>query len=208
MATYMEKHQNKMRQEKKFIINNSNVISFEKELILNNFKVGHLPNLVNNIYFEDNFFSSTIENIEGNNVRSKHRIRWYNNQKEFTLEEKIKLSSSGIKKREKINCKNLEEAINIVERKINKKAIIQNSYFRKYYINENIRVTIDLNLKFFIPKTNSFKFFDKSIIEIKFDTKDITEIESFIKKNGLKLTKNSKFLQGITYFKLYNNSNI
>ena len=58
MATYMEKHQNKMRQEKKFIINNSNVISFEKELILNNFKVGHLPNLVNNIYFEDNFLRS------------------------------------------------------------------------------------------------------------------------------------------------------
>jgi hypothetical protein len=197
----MENHQSSktLRQEKKYIFSLKDINKFEKNINKLGFKINHLPNVVNNIYFEDYKFTSAIENIEGNTLRSKYRIRWYNEEKKFQLEQKIKRSSSGYKKKKKLNSKNLGSAIEEVSIFLNKKPIIQNSYFRKYYLKNKMRITIDTNLKFNLPFTSNFKSFDKSIVEIKYDTQEIFDLSSII-NNYTQLTKFSKYLEGLKTF--------
>ena len=198
----MEKLQNNiiLRQEKKYIFKIDEVYEFEKKIIKLGFKLKHLPNIVNNIYFEDYSMSSAIENIEGDKNRSKHRIRWYNeNESKITLEKKIKISSSGTKEKTILESDNFQEAILEAEKLINKKAIIQNSYFRKYYQKENIRITIDKDLKFKLPKTNSIKIFKDAIVEIKYNTKDNFNVSKLL-NNYSQLTKFSKYLEGLKLF--------
>jgi hypothetical protein len=202
MEKYMENHQNKviLRQEKKYLFKTQDVISFEKTIVKRGFKLNHLPNIVNNIYFEDIKLSSAIENVEGDEMRSKHRIRWYNdNLSKIILERKIKFSSSGTKEKIILKSKDYITAINEAEGLTNKKAIIQNSYFRKYYLKENIRITIDTNLKFKLPKTSNFKIFNGVIVEIKYNTKDDFNVSTLI-NNYSQLGKFSKYLEGLKKF--------
>ena len=202
MENCMENHQNNvtLRQEKKYFFKIHEIIDFEKTIIKRGFKLNHLPNIVNNIYFDDIQKSSAIENVEGDQTRSKHRIRWYNdNESKITLERKIKLSSSGKKEKIIIEVKDSNTAIIEAERLTGKKAIIQNSYFRKYYLKENIRITIDTDLKFKLPKTNNFKIFKGAIVEIKYNTNDNYNVSTLI-NNYSQLGKFSKYLEGLKQF--------
>ena len=197
----MEKHRNKikLRQEKKYLISRHKINYFERQIINYGFKINHLPNIVNNIYFDDDQMSSAWENIEGEEMREKFRIRWYNSDNKFVLEKKIKLSSSGYKKKTKLESNDYKSAIKEVSSLINKKPTIRNSYHRKYYIKKDVRITIDTDLKFYLPLTNSFKSFSKSIVEIKYDT---TNIQDILEKISVEtqLTKFSKYLQGVKAF--------
>lgn len=163
--------------------------------------MNHEHNLVNNIYFDDKFISSAYEGIEGNSKREKKRIRWYNNRKEYVLESKIKFSLSGYKNRELLASKSLSNAIKEAEMICKKTPIIQNSYFRRYYFKENVRLTIDSSLKFCLPESENFKSFKKNIIEIKYNTADIQFLDS-ITNEYLNLTKFSKYITGLRYFDL------
>ena len=111
---------------------------------------------------------------------------------------KIKLSSSGYKKKIKLK-RDCKSAITEVSNMINKKAVIRNSYHRKYYVKKDVRITIDTDLKFYLPETNSFKLYPKSIVEIKYNTSNIQEILDEISVDT-QLTKFSKYLQGVKAF--------
>lgn len=202
MEKFMGNHQNNviLRQEKKYFFKIHEIIDFEKIIIKLGFKLNHLPNTVNNIYFDDIQKSSAIENIEGEEMRSKHRIRWYNdNESKIVLEKKIKFSSSGTKERIILKSKDSNKSIIEAERLTGKKAIIQNSYFRKYYLKGNIRITIDTDLKFKLPKTNNFKIFKGVIVEIKYNTSDDLNVSKLI-NNYSQLGKFSKYLEGLKQF--------
>ena len=80
-----------------------------------------------------------------------------------------------------------------------KVAIIQNSYFRKYYLKGNIRITIDTDLKFKLPKTNNYKIFKGVIVEIKYNTSDDLNVSKLI-NNYSQLGKFSKYLEGLKQF--------
>ena len=201
MENYMENHQNNFRQEKKYILYQSQVNEFERNLIQNGFKLNHLSNIINNIYFDTSKKNSMQENINGDNLRSKHRIRWYDGSNRFVLEEKIKLSSSGFKKRIKLKASSVKKAIKESEILTKKKAVIQNSYLRQYYIKNGIRVTIDRKLNFKIPLTINSKYYPNIIVEIKFDT-GMNYNPQEILVSGMKLTKFSKFLEGLTAFEI------
>jgi hypothetical protein len=82
-----------------------------------------------------------------------------------------------------------------------KKAVIQNSYLRQYYIKNGIRVTIDRKLKFKIPLTINSKYYPNIVVEVKFDTY-INYNPKEILVSGMKLTKFSKFLEGLTVFEI------
>lgn len=198
---YMENHQNNFRQEKKYILRQSQVNKFERNLIQNGFKLNHLSNIINNIYFDTSKMNSMHENINGDNLRSKHRIRWYDGSNKFVLEEKIKLSSSGFKKRINLKASSIKKAIKESEILTGKKAVIQNSYLRQYYIKNGIRVTIDRKLNFKIPLTINSKCYPNIIVEVKFDTY-INFNPKEILVSGMKLTKFSKFLEGLTVFEI------
>jgi SPX domain protein involved in polyphosphate accumulation len=199
----MVNHQNSslLRQEKKYILTLHKVNSFEKSIILKGFKINHLPNIVNNIYFDNFSFSSMNENIEGEMNRSKYRIRWYNNENKFVLENKLKISSSGKKEKTKLKSLSVAESVKEVQKLINKNPVIQNSYTRKYFINNNIRITIDFNINFNLPGTENFKSYKHAIVEIKFPTEN--QFDSSFKNimtNYSQLTKFSKYLRGLREF--------
>jgi hypothetical protein len=205
MEKFMENRQikNSLRQEKKYILSMYETSNLERKIISDGFQINHLPNHINNIYLEDYFKSSALENVEGDSKREKHRIRWYNNEKKFTLETKIKLSSSGKKNKFFLKSNNLKEACEESEKITNKKIIIQNSYFRKYYHFNGIRITIDQSLRFKLPNTETWKFHKSDILEIKFDTINNFNISKYV-NNFSQLTKFSKYLQGLKQFNLLN----
>lgn len=197
----MENPQNKidLRQENKYLISLSKINIFEKKIINLGFKLNHLPNIINNIYFDNNLMKSALENIEGDEKRAKYRIRWYNNDDNFVLEKKIKLSSSGYKEKESLLSKDYRSAIFEVTELIKQNPVIKNSYFRKYYIKEDIRITIDTELKFYLPTSETFKSYFNSIVEIKYST---NKIHNLFDKLDIEtqLTKFSKYITGLEAF--------
>jgi len=191
-----------MRQEKKFIFQRNEILAFERHLIRNGFRCAHLPNYVNNIYLEGKLLESAMENIEGDSLRVKHRIRWYNdNVDTFVLEAKIKKSSSGYKESNQLISCDLEDAINEAQIATRKRAIIQNRYFRKYYTKGKIRVTIDSDLSFNRPNQERLKHFRGCIVEIKFNTSDMHN-SSELMIGFSQLSKFSKYLHGLEVFNL------
>ena len=192
----MEKPQNRKRQEKKYVISNSTANRLEKHLTLLGFYIHHKSNVVNNVYLDDQKFNSMNENINGDAVRSKYRIRWYDHDNEFILEEKIKQSSSGSKKKQKLVAADLNEAIHMACVITKKYPVIQNSYIRRYYIKDKTRVTLDRDLKFKIPLTESSKNFNKVIVEVKYDTSVMFNTEEYLVRE-MQLTKFSKYLEGL-----------
>jgi hypothetical protein len=192
----MEKPQNRKRQEKKYIISNSAANKLEKHLTSLGFYIHHKTNVVNNVYLDDQKFNSMKENINGDEVRSKYRIRWYDYENEFTLEEKIKQSSSGSKKKQKLVATDLNEAIHMACVITKKYPVIQNSYIRRYYIKGKTRITLDRDLKFKIPLAESSKNFNKVIVEVKYDTSVMFNTEDYLIRE-MQLTKFSKYLEGL-----------
>ena len=103
MEKHMAKHLNKtLRQEKKYVFKKRDLNRVELKLISLGFRVNHAPNLLNNIYFDNSHISAATESVEGDAIRTKFRLRWYNETPKFVLESKVKLSSSGFKDRKQL----------------------------------------------------------------------------------------------------------
>jgi len=186
-----------MRQEKKYIIPTFKTQLFKKTIINLGFQVHHKYNLINNIYFDDLNMSSAYENIEGDLFRSKYRIRWYGiNDEKYTLEKKQKFSSSGIKEKIRLSATNIADAILETENRTNLNAIIANAYYREYFIREGVRITIDSNLKFKVPKGKTSMNYPNNIVEIKYDTEALPDLDNIISQLT-PLTKFSKYLTGL-----------
>jgi len=186
-----------MRQEKKYLLRSFEILQVEKKLMKLGFRIKHLPNIVNNIYFDDRDNKSAIENIEGDNIRSKFRLRWYNEENKFKLEEKIKYSSSGKKNVTDLNSNNVYDAILEIKSLLPSYfPVVQNKYHRKYFEFEELRVTIDTRLIFNKPFEDRVIYSDKNIMEIKYET----EIDNLLKEVfefTPQLTKFSKYLEGL-----------
>ena len=198
----MEKHLNKnLRQEKKYIFPRGQLNNVEHKLISSGFKLNHAHNNVNNIYFDNYLASGAIESVEGDAVRKKYRLRWYNKSNSFILESKIRLSSSGYKNKKQIKSSSLNDAVKEAEFITKRQSIIQNSYYRRYYIKNNVRVTLDNNLKFSIPLSNVYKNSKHCVMEVKYKTEFISLFNE-LNQNHFQLTKFSKYLEGLKAFSL------
>ena len=197
MEKYMERLLNKnLRQEKKYTFQRGQLNNVEHKLISSGFKLNHAHNYVHNIYFDNYLISAASESVEGDAIRKKYRLRWYNENNKFVLESKVKLSSSGYKIKEQINSATLNDAVKEVEFITKKPAIIQNSYHRRYYIKNNVRVTLDDNLKFSLPLSNVYKNSKHCVMEVKYKTEFISLFNE-LNHNHFQLTKFSKYLEGL-----------
>ena len=184
-----------MRQEKKYLLNYSTISNFENFILSSGYRVAHNLNVINNIYYDNSNFNSLIENINGDMCRSKFRLRWYNNTDKYILEEKCKVSSSGFKKRHKLKSITTNDALNEAKSKIGLIPVVQNIYLRRYYINNNIRITVDTNLKYSYPLIENFILSPHVVVEIKYDTCYTPNI-SLITDKLPQLTKFSKYVDG------------
>jgi len=198
----MERLLNKnLRQEKKYTFQRGQLNNVEHKLISSGFKLNHAHNYVHNIYFDNYLISAASESVEGDAIRKKYRLRWYNENNKFVLESKVKLSSSGYKIKEQINSATLNDAVKEVEFITKKPAIIQNSYHRRYYIKNNVRVTLDDNLKFSLPLSNVYKNSKHCVMEVKYKTEFISLFNE-LNHNHFQLTKFSKYLEGLKCFNI------
>ena len=215
------------RYERKFAVENMSHKEAEISILTNKalFKEIYHGRQVNNIYFDNIFFSAYRSNIEGLSNRKKYRIRWYGDLFgeviEPVLEAKIKNSVLGTKYKYKINNFKVTQKLDskLLSKVLEKSDIpedifyeisalepsLLNSYFRSYYIsaNKNYRITIDQQLKYyyigpginFILPKNSQKGI---IIEIKYSVKDDDEVQMITNQFPFRLTRNSKYVQGLS----------
>ena len=103
MEKLMGRHLNKnLRQEKKYTFTRGQLNNVEHKLISSGFKLNHAHNYVHNIYFDNYLTSGASESVEGDAIRKKYRLRWYNENNSFVLESKVRLSSSGYKNKKQI----------------------------------------------------------------------------------------------------------
>ena len=217
------------RYERKFIVPKAledNIIY----LILDN--PGHFSEIykerqINNIYLDTLDYNFLKDNINGNAIRKKVRIRWYGNlygNVKPTLEIKIKSGLVGTKKLFQLPQIKINQYINIKEfRKTLKLSDIPknilsevmlldftllNSYSRKYFLSscKKIRLTYDSNLYYFNIKNynniNLYSIKDNSnIIELKYDRKVEHVISSVTNSFPFRMSRNSKYVNGFNLIK-------
>ncbi len=164
------------RIEQKYGVDFRQIDKIYSWLSLNKFKVLYSPRLINSVYFDNKNLSSYKDSEEGVTPRKKIRIRTYNKDffsgKDFFLEEKINSVEGRFKKSKKINDtrKKYQNGIfdnfyGLVSPKVN---II---YMREYFIKNNLRITLDKNIKNYLLNEikNKMSLFNSSeiIMEIK-----------------------------------------
>ena len=84
------------RFERKWIYYSNNILSLISSLVRSKlfFRYQFPKRKVNSIYFDDNYYSSVIENLSGINKKTKLRLRWYGDKSrivdpKFELKKKI-----------------------------------------------------------------------------------------------------------------------
>ncbi len=180
---------------------------------------------VNNIYFDSLGLNSYYDNVEGQERRTKVRIRWYGEMfgdiKDPVLEYKIKTGLLGKKESfvlksfvldtgfEKERIENAISAENLPEHVrielISLKPVLLNCYKRKYFLSadKNFRITIDHHLVFhkisYLENTFANRSVDHrtTILELKYDSSLETEAGDVTTYLPFSLTKSSKYLQGL-----------
>ena len=207
----MESQVNNYRSELKYIFRSSEYSLVKNQIVNYGFEKAHDYNIVNNIYFDSNL-ESLKDNIEGESLRTKYRIRWYNDYNgKCIFENKSKIGNSGTKTRTSIGIKNIYDIIDINNNiksiiNINKfKPNIQNRYFREYFVHNSIRITLDSDIKYSRYGEKNFNVSErKNIMEVKFDNHKSHDLDFLNKIIYLKLDKYSKYSNALKLLNIFN----
>lgn len=227
MSQLTSNQSEELRHERKFLISDYSGKEVEQVIKYNPacFTEIYHPRTINNIYFDSLGFNSYYGNVDGERDRVKARIRWYG--KLFgqvdkpILEFKIKRGLLGKKdfyplshfvldksfsKQHFVMLLNSESVpTDIKNDMLAMQPTLLNSYVRKYFISadKKFRLTIDTNLQFYRISNNQNVFIHsvvdhKSVVlELKYDSQYENEAKEIGSALPFKLTKNSKYLQGI-----------
>lgn len=180
---------------------------------------------VNNIYFDDEFYSSYKSNIFGDSSRIKYRFRWYGKVTDTdkgVFEIKFKRNLYGWKKKiaikdlniSKINnwkilCNSILSQLPKREKelfKFNSKPKIINQYQRDYFLSNNkkLRITVDRNHNIYDQRFSFYPNILKKtlsqriiVMEFKFSRKDRLEIDNLMKSIPIRSSRNSKYVNSI-----------
>ena len=213
-----------LRNERKFIFNSSPLI-IQKFLIFMGAYETYPKRIINSIYFDTVFHKNYTEAVEGIMSRNKIRIRWYGEtfdtiiKPQFENKYKINNQNNKIVKKcknfevgKKFKLINFEKYLEIMKKNDkefyyylnNKYPNLLVTYNRLYYEFQNIRITIDSNLKFIdLTKNNCFtsKNFSnmnkKQVVEFKFFKEYEGQILKFTKNLQNRLSKFSKYEIGL-----------
>ena len=189
------------------------------------FKKTYPARQINNIYFDTPDFDAFADNIDGNSHREKIRIRWYgesfNVEIQPQFENKLRISQHNYKITKKLKNFKTKTFFNLIDfkkyiqnEKNNKNEInyyLNNlypnlfvSYLRKYFIFDNVRITLDTDLKFinlaeinFFSKKNFLCINKKQIVELKYSDEFHYQAAKITKTFNNRLNKFSKYQIGI-----------
>jgi len=213
------------RYEKKFFITNLDKYEVENLVKIHPYHFSEIyhERYINNIYFDSIKWRFLHDNLEGATERTKVRIRWYGEMFGYvekpTLEIKNKTGSVGNKISMPISPFDLSqrtefrEIIESLDSKKDKLKIdfksllpaILSGYSRKYYISNDgkYRITIDTNQIFYKINYSKNTFLEKYndsnsvILEMKYNTADHDFSEGITSKFPFRITKSSKYVNGL-----------
>lgn len=216
-----------LRHERKFLITDYSASEVEQIIKYHPacFREVHHQRTVNNIYFDSLAYDSYYRNVEGDTNRTKARIRWYGKLfgeiENAVLEFKIKKALLGRKEYYSLNpfCLDEDFSKQQIIRALNSDKIpwnihdlilslhpsLLNSYSRKYFLSadKQFRLTIDKDQVFYGISYNNNTFLNKVkntravVLELKYDVSLEQEANEISSKFPFKMTKNSKYLQGL-----------
>ena len=189
------------RKEKKYRVTKFESLKLFQVLSNKGMKLLYKPRVINSIYFDNNSFDMFYNSEEGVVPRKKIRIRWYNNNVDFTLEKK----TSSVEGRYKTSVKfDILKSITQIE----KHKMFDNvygyihpslkvSYLRTYYIFNKMRVTFDKNINYTNLRNDTFLLHEdpENVIEIKVpDNFGDDIIEKFMPYSTSRFSKYSRGL--------------
>ena len=161
------------RKEKKFRVTMNDFHKFQGHLHQQGMKTLFDPRLITSVYFDTADLNMFNDSEEGVLPRKKVRIRWYDDNKLFTLENK----TSSIEGRFKVTSKlenNISESELLTKKRMDAQyghiqPTLKVSYKRSYYVFNEMRMTFDKDICY-----QNLKYADKRkyhdperVIEIK-----------------------------------------
>ena len=195
------------RKEFKSIITKNKIKKLEQWVLENGGDILHSERSINSVYLDNKNLSMYTDSIEGSVPRKKIRIRSYNDQPIFYLENnKLKLKISSAEGRFK-KVKDIKK-IDLFRFKINDHnygscyPVVCVSYKRIYYSVKNIRLTVDRNITYRVVKLGKISnhFFNDpyNIIEIKYNN---PQYDSVIKSFPFHFVRFSKYSRAMEFKK-------
>lgn len=166
------------RFERKIPLKNGQSIYYKNNLISKGFCQIFKSRSITSIYFDTRDYLFARQNINGENLRVKARIRYYNSDyNNAVLELKFKKNYNNYKKvfdhSLYLKKKKFTEVVEYYQSLSSKILLIELlpssviSYKRSYYKNNNIRLTVDTNLKAY--KYINRKYIAKNLLKLNFD---------------------------------------
>ena len=160
------------RTEEKLYIRQENLIDFKKFVINHSGKKIHKPRKIKSLYFDNSNLNMYNDSVEGIVPRKKIRIRNYPNSEDKKNYLEIKYSSvEGRFKTRKIID---DKTVDFYKRAgcfDNKYGVCMPNFYvtydREYMIIDDVRISIDKNIKYENFKTNYYQKEKNCIIELK-----------------------------------------
>ena len=185
------------RIEEKLLINTYQLSEFKEYLVSRGATKIFKTRKINNLYFDNDKFDMFNDSIEGCLPRKKIRLRSYEDERNFL---EIKISSTEGRYKTS-NLINLSKTYNMKSSGLfdkdygSCKPVLHVEYLRNYFKYDDVRVTIDSNIKYF-TKYRKFLGIDRNqIIELKASYfKDLNEL---MKDFPFPRSRFSKYTNGI-----------
>lgn len=218
---------NRFRYERKFLVDQLDAHQVRTVVKLHPalFVQPYPPRFVNNIYFDSDGMDHYHDNIRGMDDRIKIRVRWYGDLlgaiEKPVLEFKIKRGEVGTKEQYPLAPFRLEPGFSnhylrqvlresALPDRVRKQlrdlsAVLINRYYRWYFatLDGTYRVTVDTKLTFYrvgrMQSSLAHRQIDHThvVVELKYGAADDRQAERVSNHFPFRMTKSSKYVQGI-----------
>ena len=161
------------RKEKKIRVTVNEFFKLKSLLQQKGMKALFKPRVISSIYLDTVDMNMFHDSEEGVLPRKKVRIRWYDEDKKFTLENKTSSIEGRFKVTSKLDSSLLDNELKIKSRMDSQYGLIQPilkvSYERSYFMLNNMRITFDKNITYeYLRTANNRKYFEpERVVEIK-----------------------------------------
>jgi len=159
------------RKEKKFRVSVYDSLILKAQLLDKGMNRLFPKRSIHSQYFDTKQNKMFHDSEEGILPRKKVRVRWYNNsQKILTLENKTSSIEGRFKTTKKISHEEFYEykvngLLDSLYGHIAPSVLVE--YSREYYQYQDVRITFDSNIRYFMIKDNRLSTEDERVIEIK-----------------------------------------
>ena len=174
---------------------------------------------ISSIYYDNPVYKDYLENVSGQSIRSKTRVRWYDSDySTAVLEFKSKINKTTAKHKINLNASIFDsdfkgESLKNILHSLGYSDIahglellyptVKVTYDRRYFeLISGIRLTLDKNIQYSIFHDNNY-FLNKlhspvyAVLEIKFFNYDADLVNDFLNDLPIRFFRHSKYVIGI-----------